>query len=222
MADIGTDHGFLPLYLWEQGISPKVIMADVSPGSLEKARQCCRFNHPDEEFDLRLGSGLEVLSEGEVDDIVIAGMGGILMTEILDADRKKALSFRKFVFQPRRHPGRLRHYLFRSGFRVINEKLVREGKYICEIITAVPGDASKEVTEMADVPENSILWEVPAAFGERKDPLTLEYLGRKIEKEEKKLEKLKLAGDTRKKELEIRKSETNMNYLSSLLGNNVV
>ena len=43
MADIGTDHGFLPLYLWEKGISPQVIMADISRGSLEKAAENCRF-----------------------------------------------------------------------------------------------------------------------------------------------------------------------------------
>ncbi|MBR5230415.1 MAG: tRNA (adenine(22)-N(1))-methyltransferase TrmK, partial [Firmicutes bacterium] len=61
MADIGTDHGFLPIYLWEEGISPNVIMADISRGSLDKARDNCRMLHPEQEFDLRLGSGIEVL-----------------------------------------------------------------------------------------------------------------------------------------------------------------
>ena len=61
VADIGTDHGFLPMYLWEQGISPKVIMADVSQGSLKKAQQNCNELYPDNTFDLRLGNGIQVL-----------------------------------------------------------------------------------------------------------------------------------------------------------------
>ena len=80
MADIGTDHGFLPVYLWEAGISPHVIMADISRGSLDKARDNCEMLHPGQDFDLRLGSGIEVLADGEVDAVAIAGMGGILMT----------------------------------------------------------------------------------------------------------------------------------------------
>ena len=55
MADIGTDHGFLPLFLWEQGISPQVIMADISKGSLDKAAENCRLLAPDTDFDLRTG-----------------------------------------------------------------------------------------------------------------------------------------------------------------------
>ena len=86
MADIGTDHGFLPLYLWEQKICPKVIMADISKGSLQKARDNCKTAYPDVDFDLRLGSGIEVLETGEVDVVAIAGMGGLLMTEILGVD----------------------------------------------------------------------------------------------------------------------------------------
>ena len=97
MADIGTDHGFLPVFLWEKGICPKVVMTDVSSGSLAKARLNCQTLHPEADFDLRLGSGLEVLEPGEVDAVVIAGMGGILMTEILGADIEKAWSFKKII-----------------------------------------------------------------------------------------------------------------------------
>ena len=111
MADIGTDHGFLPVYLWEAGICPKVIMADISRGSLSKAEQNCRSLYPDVDFDLRLGSGIEVLSQGEVDAVAIAGMGGILMTEILGEDIHKAHSFKKMVLQPRNRIGHLRWWL---------------------------------------------------------------------------------------------------------------
>ena len=157
MADIGTDHGFLPVYLWEAGICPKVIMADISRGSLSKAEQNCRGLHPDVDFDLRLGSGIEVLSEEEVDAVAIAGMGGILMTEILGADIHKAHSFKKLVLQPRNRIGHLRWWLYNNGFSIVNEKLVREGKYICEVITAVP----REVAVPGDLGSDDIEYEFP-------------------------------------------------------------
>ena len=138
MADIGTDHGFLPLYLWEMGVCPHVIMADISKGSLSKAEENCRSLHPDTAFDLRLGSGIEVLDTGEVEAVVIAGMGGILMTGILGADIEKSWSFKKLVLQPRNRIGQLRWWLYNNGFCISNEKLVREGKYICEVLTVVP------------------------------------------------------------------------------------
>ena len=66
IADIGTDHGYLPMYLHEQGISPKVIMADISKGSLNKAKENCREMFPLEKFDFRLGYGLKELKEAKL------------------------------------------------------------------------------------------------------------------------------------------------------------
>lgn len=146
MADIGTDHGFLPVYLSENGISPHVVLADASSGSLDKARENCRKEAPDAAFDFRLGNGLEVLSSGEVDVVVIAGMGGILIAEILAADPKKTRSFGRFILQPRNNIGRLRAYLLSHGFVIVKEQLVRERKFICEILTAEPVVASERET----------------------------------------------------------------------------
>lgn len=137
MADIGTDHGFLPISLWERGISPKVIMADVSEGSLKKAEDNCRMLYPDETFDLRLGDGLKVLENGEVDDIVIAGMGGLLMIKIFEADMEKTMSYGKFILQPRISAGKLRYWLLHNGFSIVTDTLVREGRFICNVISAV-------------------------------------------------------------------------------------
>ena len=138
MADIGTDHGFLPIYLWENEISPKVIMADISPGSLQKARVNCYENYPDEKFDLRLGNGIQILENGEVDAVVIAGMGGKLMTEILGENLEKSKSFGKLILQPRNGQAKLRSWLLENGFSIVKESLVKENKYICEVITVVP------------------------------------------------------------------------------------
>lgn len=203
MADIGTDHGFLPLYLWEQQISPKIILTDVSSGSLAKARDCCENHYPDVTFDLRLGNGLKVLRAAEVDVVVMAGMGGLLMQEILDDNPVLSKSFKKFVLQPRRHPGRLRHYLLHHGYSIVKEQLVREGRYICEIITVVPKPSPVVDFAMMSQAVNSIIWEVPpwygksyngncsAAFEVKKDALREEYLARKLLQRQERLRGMK-------------------------------
>lgn len=197
VADIGTDHGFLPVYLWENGISPKVIMSDISQGSLQKAGDNCRELYPEENFDLRLGSGIEVLNPAEVDDIVIAGMGGILMTEILGRDICKARSFKKLILQPRNNPGILRHWLYNNGFSITNEQLVKEGKYICEVITAVP----KEVAVIGGLGPERVEYQYPHSLIDFAGPLTKEYLSTKLNKEMKILEKMEQSKTLVSKEL---------------------
>ena len=138
MADIGADHGFLPLYLWEMGICPKIIVTDISRESLNKAKNAFINHIGAPGVDFRLGDGLSPLECGEVDVIVIAGMGGALMVRMLAADMKKAASFSKYVMQPRNGAGKLRHWLDMAGFSIVSEELLAEGKFICEIITAKP------------------------------------------------------------------------------------
>lgn len=218
MADIGTDHGFLPISLWERGISPKVILTDVSEGSLEKARVNVRQLYPREDFDLRLGSGIAVLSPGEVDAVVIAGMGGILMTEILGADLKKAKSFKKLILQPRSAQGELRCWLLRNGFVIQKESLVRERKYLCPVLNAVPreqleGEPVSRILEGCG--PGSVEYEVPPwIFTAGK--LAEEFVERKLAGEEKILSGLKKSRlPEPEKEAEVRRR---IAYLKSLLG----
>ncbi len=211
MADIGTDHGFLPLYLWEMGVCPHVIMADISKGSLSKAEENCRSLHPDTAFDLRLGSGIEVLDTGEVEAVVIAGMGGILMTGILGADIEKSWSFKKLVLQPRNRIGQLRWWLYNNGFCISNEKLVREGKYICEVLTVVP----REIAVTGDLGPDDIEYEFPHKLIDFKNELTEEYLNKKLD-----LEKLILKSMSQGRQEEparLRRQNYRVEYLEYLL-----
>ena len=95
LADIGTDHGYLPIYLKQIGKCPHVILSDISRGSLEKALKDCNLYRPGEKFDIREGDGLKVLKSGEVDVISIAGMGGILIS--MESSRKSAFTFTDFL-----------------------------------------------------------------------------------------------------------------------------
>ena len=211
MADIGTDHGFLPVYLWENKICPSVIMSDISPGSIAKAEENCKMLYPDTKFDLRLGSGIEVLAPGEVDAVVMAGMGGILMTEILEQDLVKAKSFKKLILQPRKDVGKLRFWLYDHGFSIIGENLVRERKYICEVLTAIP----KEVAITRQMNGDDIEYEFPHTLLDYRDELLPEYLCIKKRLEVEILENMRKGKYTTPRE--IRHQEYRISYLEYLL-----
>ncbi len=134
VADVGTDHGSLPIFLCQQGISPFGVMTDISADSLRKAQLAGSQWIEEGKLSARCGDGLVPLEKGEVDTVMLAGMGGRLMIDILEADPEKTLSFRHFIFQPRTAPGELRSYLAAKGYHILEEKLVRERKNLCEIL----------------------------------------------------------------------------------------
>ena len=205
MADIGTDHGFLPLYLWENGISPKVILCDISEPSLEKAKAAAGAYQFGRELDFRVGDGLHVLQPGEVDAVVIAGMGGLLMRDILAEDPDKTASFPKFILQPRNHSAALRYWLVSQGFAIVRNQLVREGKFICEIITvsspknAETGDMSP--SEPLPDPDDPV-WDLPAELFRTQPQLAAEYAAVKGNIEQKILEGMQKGSNVSQDEME--------------------
>lgn len=189
MADIGCDHGFLPLYLMEKHKCPKVIMTDVSGGSLKKAETNCKLVKPKGDYELRLGDGIDVLSDGEVDVVVMAGMGGLLIADMLKWNLQKSRSIKRYILQPRNNPGRLRHFLACNGFSIVKEGLVREGKFLCEILTVESGLAPV-FTEENPQPVYGAEFEYPAALINFGGELTEEYLNRHLETEHQILAKI--------------------------------
>lgn len=139
-ADIGTDHGYLPLYLYEKGICPRVILTDISEASLEKAMAAAGAAQYGNDVSFRVGDGLKVIEKGEVDCVVIAGMGGKLIRDILAEDPEKTESFSRFILQPRTASGPLRKWLLEAGFLFLSEDIVKEGDFLPEIITVAPGN----------------------------------------------------------------------------------
>lgn len=142
IADIGTDHGYLPLYLLEQNPKRKAIFADVNEGPLTKAKSIIRNQYPEadiNDYDLRQGDGLAPIESGEVDTVIIAGMGGILIRDILAFDINKTKSYEKFILQPRTAADKLRKWLVKEELFIVDEDLAYEKGRICEIIVVKPG-----------------------------------------------------------------------------------
>ena len=183
VADIGTDHGYIPVYLLNKNIVPFAILADVNKGPLENARKEVRHNNLLDKTDLRLGSGIEVLKKDEVDEVIIAGMGGILISELLEANKEVAHSVDKLILQPMQAQDELRKYLFSNGYEILNEVLVKEDFRIYEILEVKYTGKNTEV-------EDEVYFEVGKKLIENKDELLNEFIDKKIYKYNSIIEKL--------------------------------
>ena len=165
LADIGTDHAYLPAYLLLQGTIPSAVASDVNRGPLERGRETARLAGVEDRMDFRLSDGLMGLREDETDVVVIAGMGGELIARILSEapwTREKLLLLQPMTAQPE-----LRRWLNGNGYRIEKETVVREGEKLYVILTIRSGqDAPYSPGE---------LWAGRQRRGEEA-PLRLEYL----------------------------------------------
>lgn len=161
VADIGTDHALLPVYLVVTGRCPRVIATDVRPGPLEAARRTVEEFSASDAIELRLGHGLSVIEPREADVIVIAGMGGRAMTHILERSPEVALAARRLILQPMSGAALVRRWLISRGFRIAQEELAAEGGHIYEVIAAEPGaePSPDPVVAAAEMEVGPRLWE---------------------------------------------------------------
>ena len=178
LADIGTDHAYLPVWLLLEGRIRRAIAADLRPGPLSRARATAQRYGCTRGIDFRLCDGLSGLSAGEADTIVIAGMGGETIARILEGAswvREGAITL---ILQPMSAQQELRRWLWRSGFCLDREEIVCEGEKLYNIVVARFGGA------------------VPLALGEEwagrqypglDQPLRGRYLRRLLEKTDRAL-----------------------------------
>ncbi len=140
MADIGTDHGYVPLYLYEQGKIDKALACDLNKGPLEKAKENIAAMGAGNAIETRLGSGLLPVHTGEVESAVIAGMGGMLICRILKESEDVAKSLKEWILSPQHDLDAVRQTVWDFGFAIDEEIMVKEdGKYY-HIFRCVPGE----------------------------------------------------------------------------------
>ncbi|MDF2609441.1 MAG: hypothetical protein K0R92_915 [Lachnospiraceae bacterium] len=138
VADVGCDHAYISIYLIEHGTSPLVVAMDVNKGPLERAKENIERKGYSSEIQVRLSDGLKKLQPGEVDTILIAGMGGALVTRILEEGAAAVKRCRELVLQPQSELPLVRKYLHTIGFQISGEQMLEEdGKYY-DIIKAAP------------------------------------------------------------------------------------
>ena len=150
IADIGTDHGYVPIYLVEQNKTDHAIAMDVRKGPLARAGEnIVRFGCSDR-IETRLSDGLAMLKPGEADTVIIAGMGGLLTIRILEAGLKVLQSVSECILQPQSDLDKVRQFLHQHHFCIVQEKmLIDEGKYYT-VMRVVHGEESP-YTEAEDL-----------------------------------------------------------------------
>lgn len=140
VADIGTDHGYIPIYMAMNDMADRVIACDVNEGPLKKANENIEKYGLGNKIESRLGSGLEPVAKAEVETAVIAGMGGMLITTLLGKDLELTKSIKQLVLSPHLDLYETRKYLHRIGFMIEKEAMLKdEGKFYT-VISAVAGN----------------------------------------------------------------------------------
>ena len=140
LADIGSDHAYLPCYLVHAGIISNAIAGEVVKGPFESAQKQVKSENLEENIDVRFGNGLEVVKEEDnVGTITIAGMGGPLIASILEAGKKKLSTVDTLILQPNIHAKAIREWAIKEKWKIVNETILEEHDKIYEILVLKKG-----------------------------------------------------------------------------------
>lgn len=165
-ADIGTDHAYLPVSLVYRGKAKYVIASDIKTGPIKRAESTVKKYGMSDFIILRQGAGLETISLADnVDTIVIAGMGGLVISSILENSPEVLNRADKIILQPMTMVPELRDYLYKGSFKNIKEFLAVEENKIYNIISAEPGkDKYEELAPVELFLGRSLINEQPEYF----------------------------------------------------------
>lgn len=148
LADVGTDHGYVPIYLYERKIIPRAIAMDVNKGPLERAALHIAESGMKEAIETRLSDGLTALKPGEADSVVVAGMGGPLIIRILSAHPEITESLKELILQPQSEISEVRIWLYEQGYEIVEEHMIFEdGKYY-PMFKAVKNPEAEKLTNL--------------------------------------------------------------------------
>lgn len=228
-ADVGCDHGFVSIYLYENKIAPKVYAMDLREGPLQRAREHIEEKGFSDYIETRLSDGLEALAAGEAETLICAGMGGRLMAEILSKGHEKAVMMRELILQPQSELRYFRGFLRQSGFAIVKEDIVKEDGKFYPIIKAVysggetvscDGKSGREA--FADCRSGEVQQRTADSFGPcllaDRHPVLKEYLEMLQERDVKILESLGSAKTDRRamRRQELREELSDIAYCLAL------
>ena len=205
VADIGTDHGFLPCYLAQSGKAELVIACDVNAQPLALAQKNITDYNVGDKVSTRLGNGLAVLKPGEVDTVTIAGMGGALMIDILDASPMVVDRLKRIVLQPNVGAEAVRIWAEKNRWQIVAEDLIRENDIFSVIIVLEQGRSDRFMSAVE-------LYLGPKLLAEHHPMLGL-YISEEWEKTQHILDQLAKSDseESRKKEKQLRQKWEDIN-----------
>ena len=144
LADVGTDHGYIPIYLVKQGRIAGAVAMDIHSGPLQRAKENIRNYHLEDRIQSRLSDGVAALQDFEADTVVIAGMGGGLVMKILTEGRRVLKTASEIVLQPQSEIEKVRRFLQIEGYCIDAENMILEDGKFYPMMRAVHGQMKLE------------------------------------------------------------------------------
>lgn len=175
LADIGTDHAYLPIYLVQNGLVSQVVAGEVNEGPFGAARQMIDRLEMSNQITLRFGNGFAVLEPGEVETVTIAGMGGTSIIEILTARPSVTAYLKRLILQPMVGASLVRQWLVDNGWHISDETLVEEEGKLYEIIVAEPGQSPLF---------EAVIYEIGPVLWRNKPPLLAKHISQLIKQKQ--------------------------------------
>jgi tRNA (adenine22-N1)-methyltransferase len=139
IIDIGCDHALLGIYLYKTKKSISVILTDIKEGAVNQAKSNIKKYNLEEKIDLRHGDGLDVLNKGEADTVIISGLGGSKIIDILSKDKAKLIDIENIIIQSNTIIFKVRDKICKLGYYIKDEQLIDENNIIYNIILFAKG-----------------------------------------------------------------------------------
>lgn len=174
IVDVGTDHGYIPIYLVGNNILDYAVASDINRGPVEKAKKNVKDYNLENTISCRLGGGLTTVKPKEVDAAIIAGMGGNLIRDIIEESKGVFKALNYAVLQPVQNPEVIREYIYKSGYTIMDEVIVKDEEKYYEIIKVKYDNNKREV--------EPIYYEISEILLNKKEPLFKEYIEFKLNK----------------------------------------
>lgn len=145
VADIGTDHAYLPAYLVLNGICPKALACDVRKGPLENAKKTVEHYGIEDKITLRLSDGFDEIEPFEAQDFIMCGMGGTLMEQLVSRAYWLKDKSKRIIVQPQSHAEDIRRFFVENGFKILFEDACTDGgKLYCALAAEYTGETVKK------------------------------------------------------------------------------
>ena len=209
IADIGTDHGYIPIYLVKNNKCNSAIASDINKGPIEKASTNIRFEGLSEKIKCLLGGGLKPLKVGEVNGVIIAGMGGNLIRDIILEDIEKVKLYDFLILQPAQNPEVLREFLYNNNFEILNEDLILDDGKFYELFKVKYNENAKKINV-----KDEISYEISSILLESNNSLVNDYIKSKIKKYENIITYIKDDTSLAKKKKDILNEKINKQMIS--------
>lgn len=208
VCDVATDHALIPIELLLNAKCERVIASDINERPLEVAKKNISQYDLQDKIEIRVGSGVSTIVPGEAEVIVIAGIGGILMSELLESGKDVLKASKVLILQPMNYYEDVREWLYDNGFLIYDEELIDDDEYRIYNIIAAKYDGLVRKDENA-------FYHIGRRLVEKRHPLLERFIKKKIDNIDRALQNLKHA--KKDMSLTICGFETLKNRLCSLL-----